>query len=111
MSREPDVWWNKQKRAWCSDVGGQRKALAKGKANEKEAQDMLRALQDEQALLVTVGGKVSIAGLCESFLADAEQNLVLGRDVEATSLRRIAQLPHHPRLERSCCPAPQGVRS
>ncbi len=75
MSRQPDIWWNKQKSAWCTDLGGHRKVLAKGKAKKKQAQDKLRALLDEQSLLATVGGTVTVAGLCEAFLADADENL------------------------------------
>ncbi len=39
MSRQPDIWWNKQKCSWCTDLGGHRKVLAKGKGKKKQAQD------------------------------------------------------------------------
>jgi hypothetical protein len=54
MPRRPDVWWNKQRGAWCTDIGGHRHVLAKGKVNKKLAKDRLKEIADEQALLAEV---------------------------------------------------------
>ena len=51
MLRPATVWWNKQRGAWCTDIGGARHLLAKGKANKKLAKDRLKELLDEHALL------------------------------------------------------------
>ena len=51
MPRPATVWWNKQRGAWCTDIGGTRHVLAKGKANKKLANEKLKALRDEQGLL------------------------------------------------------------
>ncbi len=75
MSRQPKVWWHAQKQAWCTEVGGQRRTLAKGRASKRQAQDKLAALLKEQELLGTVKGPISVAGLCEAFLSDAAENL------------------------------------
>ena len=75
MARQPKVWWNDQKNVWCSDIGGKRHRLAKGKKNKKHAQEMLKALLEEQALLAEVNGAITIARLCEEFVADAFENL------------------------------------
>lgn len=75
MSRNASVWWNAQKKAWCSDVGGQRKVLAHGRRSRAAAETKLRALLDQQALLREVHGAITVARLCEQFLADSEQNL------------------------------------
>ncbi len=75
MSRIAKVWWNAQKKAWCSDVGGQRKVLAHGRRSRTAAETKLRALLDQQALLREVHGAITVARLCEQFLADTEQNL------------------------------------
>jgi hypothetical protein len=50
MPRPAKVWWNKQKQAWFTEVGGKRRMLAKGKANKTFAKDRLQALLDEQGL-------------------------------------------------------------
>jgi hypothetical protein len=44
MSRCATVWWNKQKSAWCTEVGGSRKVLAKGRSNKRIAVAKLNAL-------------------------------------------------------------------
>lgn len=75
MSRSATVWWNKQKRAWCTDIGGRRQMLAKGRSNRPAAVTKLKALLEEQRLLAEVNGVISVARLCEEFLADAEQHL------------------------------------
>jgi integrase len=75
MSRSATVWWNKQKRAWCTEVGGSRKVLAKGRSNKRTAIAKLKALLNEQQLLAEVNGAISVARLCEEFLADAKQHL------------------------------------
>src|SRR5690242_12101305 len=31
MPREPKVWWNAQKGTWCTELGGKRRTLAKGR--------------------------------------------------------------------------------
>ena len=71
MSRKARVWWNKQKKTWCTDLGGRRCTLAKGWSNKKVAQDKLKALLEEQKLLESVNGRITVACLCERFLADA----------------------------------------
>jgi integrase len=75
MSRPATVWWNKQKDAWCTDIGGSRRVLAKGKANKTLAQEKLRDLLEEQRLLADVNGAITVAALCEAFVDDAEENL------------------------------------
>lgn len=75
MSRNPKVWWNKQKQAWCTELGGKRTVLAKGRANRKQADEKLRLLLREAELLATVRGSISVAKLCELFLSDAQENL------------------------------------
>lgn len=75
MARQPKVWWNDQKKVWCSDIGGKRHRLAKGKKNKKRAQEKLKALLEEQALLTEVNGAITVARLCEEFVADAFENL------------------------------------
>jgi hypothetical protein len=75
MSRSATVWWNKQKSAWCTEVGGTRKVLAKGRSNKQTAVAKLKALLNEQQLLAEVNGAISVARLCEEFLADAKQHL------------------------------------
>jgi site-specific recombinase XerD len=75
MSRKATVWWNAQKGSWCTDFGGQRRTLAKGRKARSEAVRKLDALIEEQGLLDKVHGPISVAGLCESFLEDAEQHL------------------------------------
>jgi integrase len=75
MPRSATVWWNKQKGTWCTDLGGARHVLAKGKANKRLAREKLRELLDEQALLADVNGAITVAALCEAFVDDALQNL------------------------------------
>ena len=75
MSRQPKPWWNEKKAAWCTDLGGKRRVLAKGKRNKQQAETKLRAILAEQALLSSVGGAITVALLCEKFLADAHENL------------------------------------
>ena len=75
MSRKAKVWWNKQKGAWCTELGGKRKTLATGWGSKKLAEEQLKALFEEQALLSSVQGRVSVARLCEEFLNDAQENL------------------------------------
>ena len=75
MARQAKVWWNKQKGAWCSDIGGARRVLAKGKQNKSLATERLRELLKEQALLADVNGSVTVAALCEAFVDDAKENL------------------------------------
>ena len=60
MPRSATVWWNKQKGAWCTDIGGSRRVLDKGKANKKLAQEKLRYLLEEQRLLADVNGAISV---------------------------------------------------
>jgi integrase len=69
------VWWHKQKRAWCTEIDRKRFTLAKGRANKQQALDALEALLRERELLAAVNGAISVAGLCERFLNDAEQHL------------------------------------
>lgn len=75
MARSPQPWWNEQKGVWCSDVGGKRRTLARGRKNKKQAVEKLRALVEEQRLLADVNGAITVAGLCERFLEDADKNL------------------------------------
>lgn len=75
MSRRASVWWNAQKKAWCSDVGGERRVLAHGRRSRAAAEKKLKSLLDQQALLREVHGAITVAKLCERFLDDAEQNL------------------------------------
>lgn len=75
MAHQPKAWWNKRKGTWCSDIGGERHTLAKGKRNKRKAEEKLKSLLAEQALLADVNGSVTVARLCEEFLADTEENL------------------------------------
>lgn len=75
MPRPATVWWNKQRGAWCTDIGGTRHVLAKGKANKKLAKDKLREMLDEQVLLADVNGAITVAAMCDAFLEDALHNL------------------------------------
>lgn len=75
MSRKATVWWNAQKRSWCTDFGGQRRTLAKGRSGRSQAVTQLNALVKEQELLDSVHGPITVAGLCEAFLEDAQQHL------------------------------------
>jgi integrase len=75
MPRPATVWWNKQRGAWCTDLGGARHILAKGKANKKLAKDKLKELVDEQALLADVNGAITVAAMRDEFLDDALHNL------------------------------------
>ncbi len=79
MARRAKVWWNKQRKTWVTDAGGgKRRTLAKGWANKKLAQQRLKELLEEQALLATVNGAVTVAHLAELFLDDAEEHLAEG---------------------------------
>ena len=51
MSRPSKVWWNSQKGTWCSDLGGKRHTLAKGRGNKNQAERALKKLLVEQTLL------------------------------------------------------------
>ena len=75
MSRLARVWWNRQKGTWCTELGGMRRTLARGKGNRRLAESALRKLLEEQRLLADVNGAISVAGLCDLFLEDAKQNL------------------------------------
>ncbi|MCA9124253.1 MAG: tyrosine-type recombinase/integrase [Planctomycetaceae bacterium] len=75
MARQPKVWWNAQKGTWCSDIGGKRQTLAKGKGSKQKAEEKLNRLLAEQALLADVNGSVTVARLCEEFLTDTQENL------------------------------------
>ena len=75
MARAPKVWWHAQKRVWCSEIGGRRRTLAKGRGAKAAAKMKLKQLVEEQALLASVKGPVTIAALCELFLDNAEQHL------------------------------------
>jgi integrase len=75
MSRQSRVWWNRQKGTWCTELGGKRRTLAKGKGNRPAAERKLRELLKEQRLLADVNGAISVAGLCDLFLEDAKQTL------------------------------------
>jgi integrase len=75
MPRHARVWWNRQKATWCTELGGKRRTLAKGKSNRRLAESILRNLLEEQRLLTDVNGAISVAGLCDLFLEDAKQNL------------------------------------
>lgn len=75
MSRHARVWWNRQKQSWCTELGGKRHTLAKGKSNRRVAERVLRDLLAEQRLLADVNGAISVAGLCDAFLEDAKHNL------------------------------------
>ena len=75
MPRPATIWWNKQRGAWCTDIGGTRHVLAKGKANKKLANEKLKELRDEQDLLADVNGAITVAAMCDAFLEDALHNL------------------------------------
>ncbi|MDZ4656145.1 MAG: site-specific integrase [Bythopirellula sp.] len=93
MSRRAQVWWNDQKGTWCTELGGTRQTLAKGKGNRRQAETALRRLLDERQLLSDVNGAISVAGLCEHFLQDAEQHLARSTYVSyAYSLQKLVDL-------------------
>ena len=75
MPRQPKPWWYERKGAWCTDIGGKRHILAKGKRNKKQAAQRWKALLDEKTLLSNFGGAITVATLCEAFLADASASL------------------------------------
>jgi len=75
MRTKISVWWNKQKRAWCAEIGRKRFLLAKGRRNKPLAEDRLEKLLEERRLLAEVDGVISVAGLCERFLRDAAEHL------------------------------------
>src|SRR4029453_10634350 len=58
MPRETKVWWNAQKGTWCTDFGGKRRTLAKGRQNKQAAKDKLKSLLEEQALPARVNGTI-----------------------------------------------------
>jgi hypothetical protein len=72
---QPRVWWWDAKGYWCSQIGGRRFLLAKGKSSKGVAQQKLVALLAEQALLRDVNGQITVARLCEEFLEHAHENL------------------------------------
>lgn len=78
MPREARVWWNSHKGTWCTDIGGQRHTLAKGKQAKALAKTKLKALVEEQSLLASVNGAITVASLCEQFLDFAHENLQAG---------------------------------
>lgn len=51
MGRKPRVWWNRQKQAWRTDIGGTRRVLAKGRASRRLARHQLHLHQEETRLL------------------------------------------------------------
>lgn len=75
MARPSAPWWNEERQAWCSVVNGRRHTLAKGKGNKQAARKRLNELLKEQELLSKVNGVISVAGLCERFLIDANERL------------------------------------
>lgn len=75
MPRLATVWWNIQRRTWCTDIGGKRHTLAKGKANKKLAQQKLKDLLEVQVLLADVNGAITVAAMCDEFLEDASHHL------------------------------------
>src|SRR5687768_5234714 len=89
MPRSTTVWWKKQIGAWCTDIGGSRHMLTKGKANKEYAKEKLRTLLDEQALLQAINGAIVAAAPCDVFPKDAEDNLAQ-RTYESYRYR------HHP---------------
>jgi hypothetical protein len=68
MSRPATVWWNKQRGAWCTDIGGTRHLLAKGTANKKLAKDKLKELLDEQARRGTRPASFALALVLDALL-------------------------------------------
>lgn len=77
MPRETKVWWNAQKGTWCTDFGGKRRTLAKGRGNKQAAKDTLKKLLEEQALLARVNGTITVACLAEQFLEAAHCDLAV----------------------------------
>lgn len=75
MPAQPRVWWWSAKGYWATQIDGKRVTLAKGRRNKKAADTKLKSLLAERELLSTVDGPISVAGLCELFLADAHANL------------------------------------
>jgi len=75
MPRESKVWWNAQKGTWCTDLGGKRRTLAKGRQNKQAARDKLKSLREEQALLARVNGTITVACLGEQSLDAAHCDL------------------------------------
>jgi len=75
MPRPNSVWWNRQKKAWCVEIDGKRFTLAKGRASKLQACEALAEILRERELLAKVNGAISVAGLCERFLADAKERL------------------------------------
>jgi integrase len=77
MPAEPRVWWWSAKSYWATQIDGRRLCLAKGRKNKKAAEAKLSALLAERTLLAKVDGPVSVAGLCEEFLEDAQRRLAV----------------------------------
>jgi hypothetical protein len=75
MPAKSQVWWWPARSYWVASVGGKRVYLAKGRKNKQAAQEKLAALLAERALLSSVDGPISVAGMCEEFLSDAERHL------------------------------------
>ncbi len=75
MSTQPRVWWWSAKQYWATQIDGKRICLAKGRKNKQVAEEKLALLLKERSLLASVDGPVSVAGLCEEFLADAHKHL------------------------------------
>lgn len=69
------VWWNKQTKAWVTEIDRKRYTLTKGRANKQRAHEALAELLRERELLAKVNGAISVAGLCEHFLVDAQEYL------------------------------------
>ena len=53
MPRQAKIWWNKQRQAWCTELGG-RRTLAKGRQNRKLAANQLKALLQEPSGIFVV---------------------------------------------------------
>ncbi len=69
MAPELSVWWNAQKGIWCSDIGGKRRLLARGKKSKKQAKEQLKKILREQELLARS------TGIAERFLDAAHTSL------------------------------------
>ena len=78
MSRRPKPWWNRQKGTWCTNLGGKRRTLAHGYRNRATAHAEIERILQEQFLLASYGGAITVARLCEDFLTDAHENLQPG---------------------------------
>jgi hypothetical protein len=67
----------RQNGTWCTDLGGKRRTLAKGRENKQPAKDKLKSLLEEQALLARVNETITVACLAERFLDFAHTNLAV----------------------------------